>query len=317
MKDYVTGDDFSVVNKSFDVFLAHSSVDKPKIRELYERLKREGVQPWLDEKELVGGTLVGGLQKAILESRAAAICVGSTELSPWQTLEFETILRECVEGHMRIIPVLLPGVNSIPSSLPFLRAFVWVSFQYGLDDRQAMAKLVRSIESAVELPPTAPSSPPSLDWDREWFVNAGEGKGSQRSWEDCRKYGFISAGQGLKFAKMMKKLEVDDRVYAYVTGSGYVGLGKVVEKAVPIREFMVAGGVPLLAMSLEANGLGENQDNDEYCEWVVRIDWRKTFSKEQAFWRKGLFHHLGTACRFKNQETLNCIHEKFDIPAKF
>lgn len=152
------------------------------------------------------------------------------------------------------------------------------------------------------------------EWNREWFINAGEGKG-QRSWEDCRKHGFISAGQGPKFAKMMKKLEVGDTVYAYVTSFGYVGFGKVIEKAVPIREFAVdSNRTTLLEMDLEANGLARNKDDDESCEWVARIDWCKTFPKDQAFWYKGAFHHLGTACKLKNQETLTRLYEVFDVP---
>lgn len=145
-------------------------------------------------------------------------------------------------------------------------------------------------------------------------MNAGEFTG-QRSWEDCRKYGFISAGQGPKFARMMKKLEVDDTVYAYVTGAGYVGFGKVTEKAVPIKQFTVEpDNLPLLEMDLEANGLARNKDDDEYCEWVARIDWRKTVSKDEAIWFKGAFHHLGTACKLKNEVTLSHLHEVFDVP---
>src|SRR5436853_6308588 len=37
------------------VFLCHSSSDKPRIRELYKRLLAGGFDPWLDEENLIPG----------------------------------------------------------------------------------------------------------------------------------------------------------------------------------------------------------------------------------------------------------------------
>ncbi|HSS48239.1 MAG TPA: toll/interleukin-1 receptor domain-containing protein [Thermoanaerobaculia bacterium] len=39
--------------KSFDVFLSHSSKDKPAVRKLAETLRARGLKVWLDEWELV------------------------------------------------------------------------------------------------------------------------------------------------------------------------------------------------------------------------------------------------------------------------
>ena len=39
----------------FDVFLSHSSKDKPVVRDLAERLKRDGLKVWLDEWEIRPG----------------------------------------------------------------------------------------------------------------------------------------------------------------------------------------------------------------------------------------------------------------------
>jgi len=40
---------------SDSIFLAHASEDKPTAREIWERLHQRALNPWLDEKELVGG----------------------------------------------------------------------------------------------------------------------------------------------------------------------------------------------------------------------------------------------------------------------
>jgi hypothetical protein len=39
----------------YDVFLSHSSKDKPVVRELATRLKNDQLRPWLDEGELKPG----------------------------------------------------------------------------------------------------------------------------------------------------------------------------------------------------------------------------------------------------------------------
>ena len=299
-----------LVDKLFDIFLflAHSSVDKPRIRELYERLKQQGIQPWLDEEELIGGSLVGGLQKAILESRTAAICIGSTELSAWQKLEFETILRECMEGQMSIIPVLLPGVSSIPSGLPFLRTFVWVSFQYGLDDRQAMTKLVQSIKSTAERSSIAPSPSSVIDRDRQWFVNVGENRGHLR-WEDCQRYGCISAGGGPTYGDALQRLNLGDTVYAYVSGAGYIGAGKVVKTAVPIHKFTTQDGKPLLKKDLATKKVNNLPDNPDFTDWVAGINWIKTFDREQA--SRDTEHYRATLCEIQNADRLASLHKTF------
>ena len=39
----------------FDVFLSHSSKDKPVVRELAARLQKDGIRVWLDEKQIKPG----------------------------------------------------------------------------------------------------------------------------------------------------------------------------------------------------------------------------------------------------------------------
>ncbi len=37
------------------VFLCHASQDKPAVRRIHARLKRDGFLPWLDEKQILAG----------------------------------------------------------------------------------------------------------------------------------------------------------------------------------------------------------------------------------------------------------------------
>ncbi len=62
------------------------------------------------------------------------------------------------------------------------------------------------------------------DWTGFWFVNVGvDAVADNRTWEDARSYGFVSAGQGARWRDAMRKLTVGDRIFAYVKGRGYVG----------------------------------------------------------------------------------------------
>lgn len=63
------------------VFLCHSSGDKMAIRELYDRLKADGYEPWLDEKNLLPGQdWENAIRRAVRESDVVIVCVsrGST-----------------------------------------------------------------------------------------------------------------------------------------------------------------------------------------------------------------------------------------------
>jgi len=76
-------------------------------------------------------------------------------------------------------------------------------------------------------------------WSGFYFVNVGEGV--HRNWDDCRKYGFLSAGQGEKYSNAMKRLKVGDRVFGYMKGLGYVGFGTVAQPPMMVRDFTPDG----------------------------------------------------------------------------
>ena len=43
--------------KPFDVFLCHNSEDKPEIHRIADDLIKQGIKPWLDEREIRPGEL--------------------------------------------------------------------------------------------------------------------------------------------------------------------------------------------------------------------------------------------------------------------
>lgn len=127
-----------MADQQFDVFLAHSSKDKPLIRQIYRQLKARGINPWLDEEEIAPGTkFQDEIQQAIGQIKTAAICFGRSGLGRWQTLELKAFITQCVERDIPVIPVLLPGVNEIPEDLLFLREFHAVTFNESIEDERA------------------------------------------------------------------------------------------------------------------------------------------------------------------------------------
>lgn len=364
-----------MIERHFDVFLAHHSEDKPLIRKIYHQLKARGLNPWLDEEEIPPGTsFQDELQQAIGQVKTAAICIGTNDLGRWQALELKAFITQCVKRNIPVIPVLLPSVAAVPDSLLFLSEFHAVSFQNGIEDERALLQMEWGITRKKPRPKPLNSLPPlknipfnypsylstgrtaqephnlggfadvfesffqgfslengspssigrtktdrstdieeSREWAGEWFVNVGENQG-HLLWEDCVRYGCISAGGGQKYRDAIQKLKPDNIVYAYITGAGYVGYGKVVEHAVPVRDF-VAKGAHLLEQELATVGFKERTDkNDlEFSDWIVRIEWLKTYQKEQARFFSGAFVHRGTLCRLGQKETLEFLHQEFYV----
>lgn len=163
--------------------------------------------------------------------------------------------------------------------------------------------------SAIEERTGSSRRPP---WRGYWFVNVGEG--DARNWDDCRKYGFLSAGGGNWYSEPLKKLSVGAQIFAYMKGLGYVGFGLVTAEAVMIRDFTVGeNGTALLDMPLKAPHPDRDRDDPELCEWVIRVDWRKTFSRESAQWFTGAFANQNIACKLRHSETVDFLERNFGV----
>ena len=148
-----------------------------------------------------------------------------------------------------------------------------------------------------------------LPQSQNWFVNVGEHKGHLR-WEDCVRYGCISAGGGSRFAKALQRLKSGDTIYAYITESGYVGGGKVLRAAVPIHDFTTEPRqTPLLKRDLVTNGINNQPDNPDFTDWVVRIEWFKTFDRKQA--SRATEHYRVTVCEIQDSDRLASLRKTF------
>ena len=139
----------------FHVFLCHNSKDKPDVRLLANKLREQGLLPWLDEEGILAGEqFVPALEGIIDSVPAAAIVVGPHSLGRWQEQEYYSFLQRAVEQRegsgkrpLRLIPVLLPGARAGSDLPPFLRGWSLVDFRVagGLEADAPLRSLVRGI----------------------------------------------------------------------------------------------------------------------------------------------------------------------------
>ena len=138
----------------YQVFLSHNSADKPEVKLLANRLRRQtGLRPFLDEWNLVPGeSSQAKLVCAIESSETAAIFYGPHKVGPWHDEEIQVLLDKAARSRddFRAIPVLLPGASEKDLSL-FLKQRTWVDFRSGLDNDSAFQRLIAGIKgNAVE-----------------------------------------------------------------------------------------------------------------------------------------------------------------------
>jgi hypothetical protein len=232
-----------------------------------------------------------------------------------QTHELIVVASELDSGTERIITYLSDNY-SVPINAVFFRFFRdenrdYLARTWLIDPEEAERKVSNSKVKKGSEP-----------WNgRDFYISLGEGE--HRNWEDCRKYGFISGGQGKWYSQTLKLLFPGSRVFVNIPKVGYVGVGIVKETAIPIKEFKIVRNpekgeaaianqeIPILDAPLKAPKMNDNADNSDLCEYLVRIEWIKTLPGSKAYWEKGLFASQHTACRLSNSFTIKKLCQHF------
>ncbi len=148
-----------------------------------------------------------------------------------------------------------------------------------------------------------------------YYVNVGEGL--HRCWDDCRQFGFLSAGQDRKWSDPLRTLEIGDIVVAYLKSHGYVGVGRVKEKAIRVDDFKI-DGKPLRSFELKQQNIFDNSDNEK-SEFLVKIDWIVSFASDEAKWesKSGLFTSQQIKASLQGQsKTREYLEHEFQINFK-
>lgn len=152
-------------------------------------------------------------------------------------------------------------------------------------------------------------------WNKQDFVVNFE-ENDSRNWEDAIKYGFIAAGGGRWYSKTLNQLFVGSRIFCMIPKSGYVAVGKVTETVKPIKDvvFKINGvDKKIDELNVKAPNMLHDVDDLEKCEYIVKVDWIKFVSKEQAYWVKGLKANQNSAYKLRSQYTIDKVSEFFEI----
>lgn len=156
------------------------------------------------------------------------------------------------------------------------------------------------------------------EWNGEFYASY---KGTDRDWEEARKYGFIGGGGGRFYSQTLFMLNPGDRVWVNVPGTGFVGVGRVVERVVPVEQFMVTGpdgkSVPIVQIpELMVSRVTKSTEDPEKAEYLVRVKWDKTVPEAQAIKERGFFGVQHTVARPKDPRwphTVERLKARFGI----
>lgn len=130
------------------IFLCHANEDKLQVREVYQRLKAEGFEPWLDEEALVPGQLWDQeIRRALRSSDFILIFFSQNSVAKRGVVQREMKLaleawEESPEGQIHTIPVRLDNCQ-IPDQF---RKFQWVD----LFGDTGWERLIRAIRLGLE-----------------------------------------------------------------------------------------------------------------------------------------------------------------------
>lgn len=189
-----------------------------------------------------------------------------------------------------------------------------VSFHYYEDDgHRYLARTWLRDESKAVPAPRAGKSSTREPWNGvDWYSVIGE-DGGTRSWDDARKFGFVSAGAGKWFSQGLRRPQLGQRINVHIPKLGYVGIGEVCGESAPFTEVLVEeGSVRLAEQQLVGTyrHAGDEADPD-LAEYVLPIRWLSTVDRAEAVWEPGMFASQLPVCKLYNATTLGILRQAF------
>lgn len=150
--------DKNTKNSELKIFLCHSHADKKRVRQLYDRIKKEGFSPWFDEVDLIAGQNWRlEIPRIVKKSHVVIICLSQNSVTKEGFVQKEIKLsldtaEEKPEGFIYIMPVQLETCT-IPDRLANLHT-VNIESEQGIT--QLIAALKHKHNSLNNLPTHKP-----------------------------------------------------------------------------------------------------------------------------------------------------------------
>ena len=144
----------------YDVFLSHSSLDKPVVREIAHRLEKDGLKVWLDESVMKPGAhIVTRIGDGLKISRVLVLCMSTNALvSDWTQFESSVVLfQDPLNKRLRLIPMRLDDTRVEET----LAGFVYIDWRAPVRDSAYPRLLAACRPTGETSPKSQPPPPPS------------------------------------------------------------------------------------------------------------------------------------------------------------
>ena len=157
-------------------------------------------------------------------------------------------------------------------------------------------------------------------WDDDMKITIQSGNarrftveyGSGRSWEDARKYGFVSAygDDGTR----LNNINVGDIIFCHIAGVGFVGIGICTSSEIPASSFTVSdGGIIKNILDCDWVDIEARATIDTANEYFIGVKWIYTVPVEDGYWEKGMTSIPMVAYTMTDETTHNKVLRHFNI----
>jgi hypothetical protein len=131
-----------------------------------------------------------------------------------------------------------------------------------------------------------------------------------RNWENWKRFGFISAGGGEKYARELNKLKEGHLVVCRTSEKGFIGVGRILDQEPkPIKESKLAQTEP--SEYILPNQLFHHQDDSSLCEWIREVEWLSII--DEGVCKDLTKGRWGTCKRIWDTKRIKAIKEAFPI----
>ena len=225
-----------------------------------------------------------------------------------------TIVASELDPTSDLIIEFLAESYDVPINAVFFRHFAdggheYLARTWLLDPQQTEEKAAR------------PSRRKLRPWNgRDFYVILGRAEPGDPRWPIAHKYGFLNAGGGSWYWNPLRNLEPGHRVFAYVSGAGYVGIGRVTGKVIPARDAEVeigrsASTAPRSARcerGVEAErSLGRpERDRDGRARGV---DGYARLSRPSHSGKRDCLPSRSTVCKLRDAHTIETVESAFGL----
>lgn len=136
--------------------------------------------------------------------------------------------------------------------------------------------------------------------------------GSGRSWEDARKYGFVSAhgDQGT----LLGNINTGDIIFCHIAGAGFVGVGICTSPEAPSAAFTVDdGGARKRILDCIWSDAAAKAAIDPDGEYFLGVRWLRTVPADEGYWERGMTSIPMVAYTASDESTYDKVLRHFSI----